>query len=195
MYHKLDTIGTCCDATHFASQYETLQGAWGACESPGWLLWFLFRTSGQWGSASHRSAVRAVVAVVMPVMQHVPDCTPCVRDTFDLLCRYAGGEGIPVRDMRSAANNAAANILSVHSTNAAFTSDYGFTPAHYATKAVIAAVSAASQPCKSAASIVANSVSNNTSDACYYFIRTSTKDSNKAQCGIIRRVVPMVPKF
>ena len=101
----LKELGACEDAVAWANGYDTPQAAWDACGRGHWMIWLVFRLSGDPESDSRRDAVRLLVECMRPaIAKWSPEARRVVATTLDLLERWCAGDpGVTLEDMRAAA--------------------------------------------------------------------------------------------
>ena len=101
----LKELGACEDAVAWANGYDTPQAAWDACGRGHWMIWLVFRLSGDPESDSRRDAVRLLVKCLRPaIAKRSPEARSEAATTLDLLERWCAGDpGVTLEDMRAAA--------------------------------------------------------------------------------------------
>ncbi len=107
---KLRKQGACDKGIDWASQFESPQEAWSACERGDWMLWAWGRNCGKRGSKSHRQLVLVCVECARSSVKYVKneEIKKVIQKSLDTTERWARGEKTvsSLNDVKNAANAA-----------------------------------------------------------------------------------------
>jgi len=100
----LKKLHACSDAIEWASNYDSLQAAWAACERADWMLWLLAKMRDTPGWPPRHAVVRLACQCARTVLAHVLDGEERPRAAIEAAERWAD---IPSEQNRIAAAFAA----------------------------------------------------------------------------------------
>ncbi len=100
---KLRKQDACVEGISWASEQESPQAAWDACERGDWMLWAWGRNCGNSGSESHRKLVLCCVKCEKTGVKYVKDkeVKKLVKKSLKTTERWAKGEkGVTLEDVK-----------------------------------------------------------------------------------------------
>ncbi len=91
---KLEKTGSCPKGVAWASQYETAQEAWNACNRGDWMLWAWGENCKEDYSKSHKNMVLACVKISKKSIKYIEnkEIEKLVKKSLDTTERWAKGE-------------------------------------------------------------------------------------------------------
>ncbi len=184
---KLKKSDACREGVAWASEQESAQAAWDACERGDWMLWAWGRNCGKQGSKIHRRLVLCAVECARTSLKYIEDkeVKKLVKKSLKATERWARGEeGVTLEDVRNAAWHTAACAAWAWAATDAAAYWSAADAAHYA---ACAASDASDTDAARAAHYAAA--------AAHYAAATTIEKKLKKCAGIIRKLQPECPKF
>ncbi len=177
---KLKEQEACEEAIDWASEQESAQAAWSACERGDWMLWAWGENCGKIGSKSHRFLVLACVECARTSLKYNKDkeSKRLAKKSLETTERWARGEKeVTLEDVENvwyaAAGDAGAVAVNA-ATSIAVNPGASSDAAHYASDAAHYAAGAAARAAGYAA---------------------AREKALKKCADIIRKIQPLCPKF